>query len=66
MGVSLRWLLGFMASEYEQLPDDLNYRASVETDKLIDFLLTIKQNGIFFVDNKDRMLYIRTNLFWQI
>jgi len=35
MGVSLRWLLGFIATEYEQLPDDLNYQANTETDKLL-------------------------------
>ena len=35
MGVSLRWLLGFITSEYEQLPADLNFRAIVETDKVI-------------------------------
>ena len=35
MKVSLCWLLGFIASEHEQLPDDLNYRAKVETDKLL-------------------------------
>jgi transposase-like protein len=35
MGVSLRWLLGFMTSEYEQLPDDLNYHSSLKTEKLI-------------------------------
>jgi len=34
MSVSLRWLLGFIVSEYEQLPDDLNYSGSMETDKL--------------------------------
>jgi len=27
MGVSLRWLLGFIVSEYEQMPDDLNYQS---------------------------------------
>ena len=35
MKVSLCWLLDFMASEHEQLPEDLNYRARVETDKLL-------------------------------
>ena len=34
MSVSLGWLLGFIVSEYEQLPDDLNYSVSMETDKL--------------------------------
>ena len=34
MSVSLGWLLGFIVSEYEQLPDDLNYSGSMETDKL--------------------------------
>jgi transposase-like protein len=35
MSVSLRWLLSFIVSEYEQLPDDLNYHVSFETDKLL-------------------------------
>ena len=35
MGVSLCWLLGFIASEYKQLPDDLNFHANVETNELI-------------------------------
>ena len=34
MSVSFGWLLGFIVSEYEQLPDDLNYSVSMETDKL--------------------------------
>ena len=44
MGVSLGWLLGFIASEYEQLPDDLNYRASVETDKLLIWSIDVSVN----------------------
>ncbi|MDQ1328048.1 MAG: hypothetical protein QG641_1333, partial [Candidatus Poribacteria bacterium] len=35
MGVSLRWLLSFMASEYGQLPNDLNYHGNLEIDKLL-------------------------------
>jgi len=35
MDVSLRWLLGFIVLEYEQLPDNLNYHSSLETDKLL-------------------------------
>ena len=39
MKVSLRWLLGFMLSEYEQLPDDLNFQSGVETDRLLIYSL---------------------------
>ena len=35
MGVSLGWLLSFITSEYEQLPDDLNFQTNVETDELL-------------------------------
>lgn len=35
MGVSLLWLLDFMTSEYEQLPDGLNYQSILKTEKLV-------------------------------
>ena len=35
MGVSLRWLLSFIVSLYEQLPDDLNFQLKGEADGLI-------------------------------
>ena len=38
-GVSLRWLLAFMVSLYEQLPDDLNFQVEAEAEELIIYTL---------------------------
>ena len=59
MSVSLRWLLGFMASEYEQLPDDLNYRASMETDKLLLWSIESEVDEMWsFVGSKENKQWI--------
>ena len=59
MGVSLRWLLGFITSEYEQLPDDLNYQASVETNKLIIWSLESEVDEMWsFVGSKENKQWI--------
>jgi insertion element IS1 protein InsB len=59
MKVSLCWLLGFMASEHEQLPDDLNYRASVETDKLLMGCIEWEMDEMWsFVGNKKNKQWI--------
>ena len=59
MGVSLRWLLSFMSSEYEQLPDDLNYDVSVETDKLLIWSIESEVDEMWsFVGSKDNKQWI--------
>lgn len=59
MKVSLCWLLGFMASEHEQLPDDLNYRSSVETDKLLMGCIESEIDEMWsFVGNKKNKQWI--------
>jgi insertion element IS1 protein InsB len=59
MGVSLRWLLGFIATEYEQLPDDLNYQANTETDKLLIWSLESEVDEMWsFVGSKENKEWI--------
>jgi len=59
MEVSLRWLLGFMVSEYGQLPDDLNYHASLETDKLIIWSIESEVDEMWsFVGSKENKQWI--------
>ena len=59
MGVSLGWLLGFITSEYEQLPDDLNFRANVETDELIIWSLESEVDEMWsFVGSKENKQWI--------
>ena len=59
MKVSLCWLLSFMASEYEQLPDDLNYRVRVETDKLLIGIIESEMDEMWsFVGNKKNKQWI--------
>ena len=59
MGVSLCWLLGFIVSEYEQLPDDLNYQASMETDKLLIWSIESEVDEMWsFVGNKENKQWI--------
>jgi insertion element IS1 protein InsB len=59
MKVSLCWLLGFMVSEHEQLPEDLNYRASVETDKLLIGCIESEIDEMWsFVGNKKNKQWI--------
>jgi insertion element IS1 protein InsB len=59
MGVSLGWLLGFIASEYEQLPADLNFRASIETDKVIIWSLESEVDEMWsFVGSKENKQWI--------
>jgi insertion element IS1 protein InsB len=59
MGVSLGWLLGFITSEYEQLPDDLNFRTNVETDELIIWSLESEVDEMWsFVGSKENKQWI--------
>jgi len=59
MGVSLRWLLGFIASEYERLPDNLNYHASLETDKLLIWSIESEVDEMWsFVGSKENKQWI--------
>ena len=59
MRVSLRWLSGFMLSEYEQLPDDLNFQPRVETDKLLIYSLESEVDEMWsFVGSKSNKQWI--------
>jgi IS1 family transposase len=59
MGVSLRWLLGFISSEYEQLPDDLNFQSKAETDKLLIWSLESEVDEMWsFVGSKENKQWI--------
>ena len=59
MGVSLCWLLGFITSEYEQLPDDLNFQSRAETDKLIIWSLESEVDEMWsFVGSKKNKQWI--------
>lgn len=59
MGISLGWLLGFMTSEYEQLPDDLNFRTNVETNELIIWSLESEVDEMWsFVGSKENKQWI--------
>ncbi len=59
MGVSLRWLLSFMASEYGQLPNDLNYHGNLEIDKQLIWSIESKVDEMWsFVGNKENKQWI--------
>ena len=59
MGVSLLWLLDFMTSEYEQLPDDLNYQSSLKTDKLLIWSIDSEVDEMWsFVGSKENKQWI--------
>ena len=59
MKVSLRWLLGFIASEYDQLPDDLNFQSRVETDRLLIWSLKAEVDEMWsFVGRKSNKQWI--------
>ena len=59
MKVSLCWLLDFMVSEHEQLPEDLNYHTSVETDKLLIGSIESEIDEMWsFVGNKKNKQWI--------
>jgi insertion element IS1 protein InsB len=59
MGVSLRWLLGFMTSEYEQLPDDLHFQSRAETDKLLIWSLESEVDEMWsFVGSKESKQWV--------
>jgi hypothetical protein len=59
MGVSLLWLLDFMTSEYEQLPDDLNYQSSLKTEKLIIWSIDSEVDEMWsFVGSKENKQWI--------
>jgi len=59
MKVSLGWLLGFMASEYEQQPDDLNCSGSVESDKLLIWSIESEVDEMWsFVGSKENKQWI--------
>ncbi len=59
MRVSLRWLLDFIVSEYEQMPDDLNYQSRLKTDKLIIWSLESEVDEMWsFVGSKENKQWI--------
>ena len=59
MKVSLCWLLDFMVSEHEQLPEDLHYCARVETDKLLMGCIESEIDEMWsFVGNKKNKQWI--------
>ena len=65
MEVSLRWLLDFMASEYEQLPDDLNYsfcpdkQATLKTEKLLIWSIDSELDEMWsFVGSKENKQWV--------
>ena len=59
IGVSLRWLLGFISSEYEQLPDDLNFQSRAATDKLLIWSLESEVDEMWsFVGRKSNKQWI--------
>ncbi len=59
MRVSLGWLLGFMASEYEQQPDDLNYSGRVEPGKLLIWSIELEVDEMWsFVGSKENKQWI--------
>ena len=59
MGVSFGWLLGFVTSEYEQLPDDLNFRTNVETNELIIWSFESEVDEMWsFVGSKENKQWV--------
>jgi insertion element IS1 protein InsB len=59
MGVSLRWLLGFISSEYEQLSDDLNFQSRAESEKLLIWSLESEVDEMWsFVGSKESKQWI--------
>ena len=59
MDVSLRWLLGFIVLEYGQLPDNLNYHVSLETDKLLIWSIESEVDEMWsFVGSKKNKQWI--------
>ena len=58
-GVSLRWLLGFIANLYQHLPDDLNCQVKAEADQLLIYTLESEVDEMFsFVGNKDNKQWV--------
>jgi insertion element IS1 protein InsB len=58
-GSCLRWLLGFIVSEYEQLPDNLNYHSSLETDNLLICSLESELDEMWsFVGRKENKQWV--------
>jgi len=58
-GVSLRWLLGFIAELYQHLPDDLNCEVKAETERLIIHTFESEIDEMFsFVGNKANKQWI--------
>ena len=58
-GVSLRWLLGFIADLYQHLPDDLNCQIRTQTAHLLIYTLESEVDEMFsFVGNKDNKQWI--------
>jgi len=59
MEVSLQWLLGFIVSVYEELPDDLNLRTTEETDELIIWTLESEVDELWsFVGSKENKQWV--------
>jgi len=59
MDVSLKWLLGFMVSVYEKLPEDLNFRETEETDEIVIYALASEVDEMWsFVGNKKNKQWI--------
>ncbi len=59
MGVSLCWLLSFMVSLYENLPDDLNFQVTEETDEVIICTIESEVDEMWsFVSSKSNKQWI--------
>ncbi len=59
IGVSLRWLLTFMVSVYEQLPDDLDFVMTEQTDEILIFTFESEVDEMFsFVNSKANKQWI--------
>lgn len=59
MDVSLRWLLGFIASLYAELPDDLNFRPLEETGEVSIYTLEAEVDEMWsFVGSKKNKQWI--------
>ncbi len=59
MGVSLVWLLNFIVSVYDELPDDLNFMGTEETDEIIIYTLEAEVDEMWsFVGSKENKQWI--------
>ncbi len=59
MPVKCYWVVRYMSSLYEELPDDLNFRATEQTDELIIYTLQAEVDEMFsFVGKKKNKQWV--------